>query len=136
MSRADEAGAAQTHRALPALAHEQRACPQLRDGSGERERLEPARGRVIIQVQIAHPRSRRSLGSESIKVLRSAERSTVVTRVRPSRVTTTRSRTPYNTTAFPSACTTLPLASSACTRPLAALPDASCRRTRCSAAHV
>src|SRR5207248_6302320 len=86
---------------------------QLRDRARQSERLECLRGRVFVEVKRAHFSSRSSFGSESSNALRSADFSVVVTSVRPSRVTTTRSFTPYRTTVPSSAWTTFPMDSTA-----------------------
>src|SRR6185295_8237534 len=88
-----------TERARPTLAHEECARPQLSDRPRQRERLERACARVVVEVDGAHVCSRMLRGNVSISCLRSEARSVVVTRVRPGRETTTRSRTPYSTTA-------------------------------------
>ena len=113
-------------RARPPLAHQQRPRPQLARGPRERERLEAARARVVVEVDGAHDAvaEARAEGRRSASSGRDAL-STVVTSVRPSRATTTRSRHRTARRAFPSACTTLPRASSGCTRPASALPRAS-----------
>src|SRR5688572_29313927 len=138
MRRGDHARRLRLPGVLPALAQQQCARSQLGGRARQRERLEAARGFVVVQEQLAHGRSLSLRGSDSTSFLRSADRSVVVTSVSPSFATTTRLFTPYKTTSWPSpsACTTLFDASSACTDPLVAFSFASSRRTRCRAPHV
>ena len=94
-----------------------RAGAQLADRARERERLEARARRVVVEIERDTRRGRsgdgsahgRGPGSESMQRLEVArpvdggdEREPVAA------TTTTRSSTPYSTTAFPSACTTLP----------------------------
>src|SRR5262245_34807750 len=85
---------------LPSGANDVRAGTQLAHRARECEWLEPS-GVCVVEKNEHQERSTRFCGSNSVRRLRSAALSMVVTTVKPFSQTTTKSRTPYSTTVGP-----------------------------------